>query len=238
MKLALLFAGQPRYLDEGYKTIYDKILSKYDVDCFVHTWWDESLSGKKLQFYPKLTYGRTYFYKEDTLETIMRFYSPKVMMYQKQKDFTVYEGDYGLANPLSTYSQSYSVMKSNEIKNQYSESSGTVYDLIIRCRFDCNLINFNIDLNEYLNTSFLYSKFVDEDDNTPIITDQFAIASPKIMDSYCNLYTHLHQYYLDGQGNKNGGWTGERIITHHLKKQNIKTKNIDPNNFDVNILLL
>jgi hypothetical protein len=238
MKIALLFAGQPRYLDEGYENIYEKILSKYDVDCFVHTWWDESLVGKRLEFYHKLSYDRTYFYKENTLETIMSLYSPKIMMHQKQKEFEIYEGNYALSNPLSAYSQWYSVMKVNELKNQYMQSSGTNYDLVIRCRFDCKLAKFNIDLKQYLNTDFLYSKVIPDDVIKPLITDQFAISSSKVMDSYCNLYNHLHQYYLNGQGNQKDGWVAERLITYHLNMQNIEIKNIDPNNFDVDILKL
>lgn len=238
MKIALLFAGQPRYLDEAYNNIYDKILSKYDIDCFVHTWWDESLSNKKLEFYHKLTYGRTYFYKEDTLETIMSLYSPKVMMYQKQKEFEIYEGNYALSNPLSAYSQWYSVMKVNELKNQYMESSDTNYDLVIRCRFDCKLMKFDIDLQQYLNTDFLYAKVIPDDVIKPLITDQFAISSSKVMDVYCNLYNHLYEYYLNGQGNEKDGWVAERLITYHLNTQNIKIKNIDPNKFDADILKL
>jgi len=236
MKVALFFAGQPRYLDEGYEKIYDNILSKYDVDCFVHTWWDESLSGKKLEFHPKLTYGRTYYYKEDTLETIMSLYKPKAMVHQKQKEFDIYPGNYALSNPLSAYSQWYSVFKSNELRRQYSKDSDTTYDLVIRCRFDCNLINFDIRLEEYLSTEYLYSKVIPDD--KIMITDQFAISSPKIMDTYCNLYNKLHKYYLSGQGEKKDGWVAERLLTNHLNVEGIEIQNIDPSKFNVDILKL
>ena len=238
MKVALLFAGQPRYLDEAYENIHDKILSKYDVDCFVHTWWDDSLSGTRLQFHNKLTYGRTYFYKEDTLETIMSLYKPKAMVHQKQKEFDIYPGNYAMANPLTTYSQWYSVFKSNQLRNQYSEDSDTTYDLVIRCRFDCNLINFNVELEEYLSTEYLYSKVIPDDKIKPLITDQFAISSPKTMDKYCNLYNKLHEYYLGGQGQQKDGWVGERLITHHLNTESVEIKDIDPSNFNVDILKL
>lgn len=239
MKIALLFAGQPRYLDEGYESLYDKILSKYDVDCFVHTWWDEELSGKKLEFYPTLTYNRTYFYKENTLETIMSLYKPKVMMYQKQKDFNVFPANYGLGNPISSYSQAFSIMKVNELKNQYSASSNIFYDLVIRCRFDCDLIKFNINLEEYIETSFIHTKVgFHSQDNYEYVIDQFAISSSNIMDIYCDLYNKIEKYYKEGIADTKHGMTPENLITYHLNSENIKYKNIDPSKFDVNILIL
>lgn len=237
MKVALLFSGQPRYLDEGYETIYKNIISKYDVDCFVHTWWEDELSGKKVQFHPTLSYNRKYFYKEDTLETIMSLYKPKAMMYQKQKEFDSYPGNYGLANPLSTHSQWYSVMKCNELKNEYAKSSNTSYDLVIRSRFDCNLMKFDVNLNQYLNSDFLYSKIIPDNDIKILIADYFAVSSEKTMNVYCDLYNNLNRYYMEGQGNKIDGWVGERLISHHLSVMNVKIKNINPNNFDVNIII-
>lgn len=237
MKVALFFAGQPRYLDEGYEKIYDNILSKYDVDCFVHTWWDESLSGKKLEFYPKLTYGRNYYYKEDTLETIMSLYKPKAMVYQKQKEFDIYPGNYALSNPLSAYSQWYSVFKSNELRRQYSKDSDTTYDLVIRCRFDSLINKMDIELKELLSNDNLYTQTM-YCDGKHYATDQFAISSPKIMDTYCNLYNKLHEYYLSGQGEKKDGWVAERLLTNHLNVEGIEIRNIDPSKFNVDILKL
>jgi hypothetical protein len=239
MKIALLFAGQPRYLDEGYELLYDKILSKYDADCFVHTWWDEELSGKKLEFYPTLTYNRTYFYKKNVLETIMSLYKPKAMMYQKQKDFKIFPANYGLGNAISPYSQAFSVMKVNELKNQYSTSSNTSYDLVIRCRFDCDLIKFNINLEEYIETPFIHTKVgFHSQDNYEYITDQFAISSSNVMDIYCNLYNKIEKYYNEGIADTKHSMTPENLITYHLNSENIKYKNIDPSKFDVNVLLL
>lgn len=239
MKIALLFSGQPRYLNDGYKTLYDNLLSKYDVDCFVHTWWDKKLAGKNVNFYNKLTYGRNCIYEEKTLETIVSLYNPKLMMYQKQKEFDIYPGDYAMANPLTTYSQWFSVLKTNELKNYYSEASGIYYDLTIRCRFDCNLIKFDIDLEDYLDTPFVHTKSgFHANENYEFITDQFAISSTKVMDEYCSLYCNLEKYYQEGLGETKHGWVGERLITYHLNSKGIKFKNIDPSKFDIDILKL
>ena len=44
MKVALLFYGQPRYVDneEVYNSYKSNILDKYDTDVFCHTWWSET----------------------------------------------------------------------------------------------------------------------------------------------------------------------------------------------------
>lgn len=239
MKIALLFAGQPRYLDEGYQNIYNNILSKYDVDCFVHTWWDQGLSGKRLEFYPTLTYNRTYFYKENVLETIMSLYQPKVLMHQKQKEFTILQANYGIGNPLTPYSQWYSVMKVNDLKNEYVKSADTNYDLVIRCRFDIDLMRFNLNLEDYINSPFLYAKTgCHAEENYHYIVDHFALASPKVMDAYCSLYPNIQKYYDEGIGQSKHGMVAENLITYHLNSENIKFKDIDRSKFDMDILKL
>lgn len=235
MKIALILSGQPRYLDEGYVSINENILSKYDVDCFAHIWWDEEMRGKKLEFHNSLTYGRTYFYKEDTLETIMSLYKPKAFIHQEQKKFDIYPGNYALANPLTTYSQWFSIMKTNELRNAYSNSASVEYDLVIRCRFDSLINKMDIELKDLLSNDNLYTQTV-YSDGKYYATDQFAISSPKIMDKYCNLYNRLHEYYLNGQGKQKDGWVGERLITYHLEMENVQIKNLDPSKFNVDIL--
>ena len=44
MKVALLFFGQPRYLDDdrAYNDYKRLILDRYDTDVYIHTWFDEA----------------------------------------------------------------------------------------------------------------------------------------------------------------------------------------------------
>ena len=70
MKIALCLSGQPRYLDEGFYYLYENILKKYSVDVFIHTWWDNEMKNKKMDLPSSLSYGRTYFWKEDTIDDI------------------------------------------------------------------------------------------------------------------------------------------------------------------------
>jgi len=110
---------------------------------------------------------------------------------------------------------------------------------VIRCRFDCDLIKFNINLEEYIETPFIHTKVgFHSQDNYEYITDQFAISSSNAMDIYCDLYNKIEKYYNKGIADTKHSMTPENLITYHLNSENIKYKNIDPSKFDVSILLL
>jgi hypothetical protein len=47
-KVALCLFGQPRFLEEGYTTLskfIDGQRANYEIDVFVHVWWDASQVG-------------------------------------------------------------------------------------------------------------------------------------------------------------------------------------------------
>ena len=105
MKIALCFSGQPRYLKECYPAIYKNLLEKYSPDVFVHTWWDESMPNKKMDLPSSLSYNRTYFWEENSIDIIKNFYSPKVLFHEKQIEFETYSNvSYGLSRPSHVHS--------------------------------------------------------------------------------------------------------------------------------------
>lgn len=213
MKIALCLSGQPRYLDDGYNQIYNNLLSKYDIDVFVHTWWDETEIGKKFVLSEKLKYGRECKIEEDTLDKIIRYYKPKIFYNETQKKFNIYEDvNYGLLNPISPYSMYYSIMKSNQIKSMYELDKEFKYDLVIRCRFDIMFKTFNLDLNN-LDSNLIYvSGEIDSNGQKNTPNDQFAISSSANMDYYSDLYSNLEKYKLLGFKN----FIGEELLKHHI----------------------
>ena len=92
MKVALCISGQPRYLEEGYAQINKSILQRYSPDVFVHTWWDNSMSNKKMELPSTLSYGRTYYWRENTIDLIKKFYNPVVFLYEPQIIFNPFKG--------------------------------------------------------------------------------------------------------------------------------------------------
>ena len=70
-KIAICISGRPRYLEEGFQEINRYILSKYDCDVFIHTWWSSDMSNQAEQFSPKISYNRSYIYPENTIDIII-----------------------------------------------------------------------------------------------------------------------------------------------------------------------
>lgn len=216
MKIAVCLSGQPRYLDDGFNQIYDKIIFKYpDVDFFVHTWWSDEMANKKMELSTKLTYGRNYTWDKDTISKINHYYNPKLMLYEPQREFNIYtDVNYELCSPISPYSMFYSIRESNKLKYKWESDNRIKYDLVIRCRFDIEFIKFDIDLNN------IDSKKIYTYSQNGFPNDQFAISSSENMDYYSSLYDNLELYHNEGFK----GFIGERLLKYHLDKTNIQVE--------------
>jgi hypothetical protein len=234
MKIALCLSGEPRYLIEGYNQLNQNILSKWKVDIFIHTWWEPSMSDSYMKVSPKLSYGRKYKWRKDTIELIYELYSPVKIEIEKPKIFQIFEDrDYELGIPNNLHSQFYSLHKSNILKCMNEKENKLIYDLVIRTRFDINFFKFNLDLSKIKNLQSIHAKII----RNNIINDQFCFSSSKNMDIYCNIFNKLNEYgnanfsYIDGSN----GFVGERVMSHHLIKNNVRIYdlNLEQINFDI-----
>lgn len=218
MKIAVCLSGQPRFIERGYHQIYDNIISKYEnVDFFVHTWWSDDMNkdqfvkgndGYKLDDFGKL---RQYTYPLDTLELIMKYYRPKLILNEPQIKFEQHENvNYETINPLSLYSMYYSVKTSNSLKKFYENKNNFVYDIVIRARFDILFEKFDIDFND-IDLSYIYTHTVGLDHPN----DQFAISNSENMDYYSSLFDKIDDYYKEGFDR----FVGERLLKYHLKNK-------------------
>lgn len=208
MKVAICLSGQPRFIEEGYNNIFEKITSKYDVDFFVHTWWNNELSATGC--------SRKYTYKSNALELIMEYYNPVLMLKEPQINFNTYtDVNYETMNPVSLYSMFYSIKWANDLKSFYEKKNKFKYDAVIRCRFDILIESFNINLLDLdlsdINLSYIYTDTVGNGHPN----DQLAISSSENMDYYCGLYDKIDDYYNEGFKN----FVGERILKYHLKNK-------------------
>ena len=127
MKIALCLHGlfnstqDPNSLGfDGYEHIKKNILDKGDVDVFVHSW------------------------EEDKADLIEGMYNPKIMVFEKQKDFSDIINKRGLdklngvpRSPQSVLSHLYSVSEAMKLPSQTNER----YDVVIKARFDLGRIN-------------------------------------------------------------------------------------------------
>lgn len=229
MKIALCLSGQPRYLDEGFYYLYENILKKYSVDVFIHTWWDNEMKNKKMDLPSSLSYGRTYFWKEDTIDDIKSKYDPIAFTYEPQIEFETFDDvNYQLCRPSHVHSMFYSIQKSNKLKLEYENINNIKYDLVIRSRFDVKFNKFDLKLNE-INSEYINCSIVGIDEPN----DQFAISSSQNMDMYSGVFSNLQNYRKSGFK----GFVGEKLLKHHFEENNIKWKNSDlENKLNVDII--
>lgn len=230
-KIALCLSGQPRYLKIGYEYLKRYLLDVYDIDVFVHTWWDFDKIGKQFQLSEHMNYGRQCVLEESTLSDIYSLYKPKSFMYEQSKNFVCASNvDYGKCLPNSVYSMFYSIHKANELKCLHEQSSDFKYDIVIRSRFDIIINNLNfgdIDLNSYFVSGEIYRT-----EQQCIPNDQFCLSSSENMDIYSDVYNQLKTYETS-----NVPFVGERILKHHLIDMHSKSITFCGENvLDVNIV--
>ena len=91
MRIAVCISGQPRFLERGYNQIFDKIISKYNnIDFFIHTWWSDDMYNDQLvKGYNKNKVDdfnniRKCHYEINTLELIMKYYKPVIILNEPQ----------------------------------------------------------------------------------------------------------------------------------------------------------
>lgn len=216
MKIALCLSGQPRFVDEGYSQLYEHLLSRYSVDCFVHTWWSDDMSNKNMNTMGMSNpMNRSYVFKPDTIDKIVKYYHPKKIIAEPQIHFDMIEDvEYHQPNKtISVQSFLYSLKIANSIKSLYEQEHGFIYDMVIRCRTDIKIKTLQID--SLGDMSSIYTDSAGDTNDFP--NDQLAISSSTNMNYYSQLYDHLIQY-------KNEGHTifvGEHLLRYHIKKSNI-----------------
>ena len=229
MKVALCISGQPRYLEEGHAQIDKNILQKYSPDVFVHTWWDNSMSNKKMELPATLSYGRTYHWREDTIDLIKKFYNPVVFLYEPQIIFNPFNDvNYELARPSNVHSMFFSIQRSNQLKIQYERENNFSYDIVIRCRFDVDIIKFDIDLYN-LSMDYVNCYAMRDSPNSDL-----AISSSKNMDIYSSIYDNFEKYRQDGWKQ----FVGEGLVKYHLSQYNISWDNPEIRNKLVNSIII
>lgn len=125
MKVAICFYGQPR----KYKKVIDQwqlIISELNADVFIHTWF-----GKDR--------GKT----EIDVNELIKDFSPKeIQVSNPHKFISLIPEDSKYENQsYHAMQQSYSISKSFEILENYSNEFDVKYDVIIKCRMDIDIKN-------------------------------------------------------------------------------------------------
>lgn len=168
-KVAVAFSGMPRLFRESVIS-WQKFISKYNADVFVHTWTDHPESGAEI------------------VDMVNHVFNPSSIMMSRlpvvdESPFT----NLHIANGVSVY-KSHCMWHSVRLANEMIKRSGREYDLIIRARSD----HFVEDLQLYEFDGLV----VPYDEDKHVLTfdymgyhmhglnDCIAYAPPKYMDMY------------------------------------------------------
>jgi len=228
MKIALCFAGQPRFVSQSYDNIMRHLIVPNKIeDIFVHTWWRDEFETIG---YPQI--GLMY---KSSLNFIENNYKPKKMMIENDTIVALHPhhliinnfsgGTAGYREPKDlnkTIPGWYSRYKVNCIKNEYkSEIKLDKYDAVIVTRFDVYMSKElkldNLDLN-VLNAPFVFwKKDISKRERCKYVGDILNVSNEKIMDIYAEIYNNMPEISKHAEI-----FVGESLIGHHLLVNNIK----------------
>lgn len=158
MKVALLFFGQPRYVDniDIIETYKKSILDKYETDVFCHMWWKETGGEYDYSSWSKIDKCPI---SKNAPEIITNNYNPIIIGIEDPKTFEFptnakkfvddkFTGKHpdgnhwNSKNYSNVMSQLYSIKSVTNILNSYSDEIKINYDWIVLARYDTVLINF------------------------------------------------------------------------------------------------
>jgi hypothetical protein len=229
MRVAVCLSGQPRSVRETFPYIYNNIIKPNNADVFIHTYFDpDNLYMEKIQ----LDRGNCSI-DASIMDTVLELYKPKVYLVEKPKNFTkinfkMTEFRLKSSRELNKHknwtdeehtkhiikqmmSQYYSIYKSNELKENYANENGFVYDFVIRLRFD--LVPHQILTCEHYNPNFIYYQAMGHPDH--LISDWINFGSNLIMNIYSSIYLHFE--YL----NTLDFFTKEMRLENTLEKSDV-----------------
>lgn len=219
MKVALCLSGLPRTWKKTYPFLKKHILDHYDVDIFLHTWYENT----PLEH-----------------EELISVYRPKKFCLDKNnciilpKEYERADAP-GVANKNSTYKNIFSMYKSIWISNctkiQFESENNFKYDWVVRLRFDY-LLDYEINLSEknknllYIPIQHIHHGFNANSEYPVLVCDQFAFSKSSIMDMYSGTYLNIDEFYSHGDKYKHleGGniekvmINGEHLLAMQLRK--------------------
>ena len=160
MKVALLFFGQPRFIDnpEIERVYKESIIKRYDTDVFGHVWWKPDMGGEyDYSSWSKISECPVY---ENATEIICEKYQPLLLQYADPQTFELPpdakkfvdekftgkhpEGHWNEKNYSNVMSQLYSISAISGLFDRYRKTPelNQTYDWVILARYDTVLYNF------------------------------------------------------------------------------------------------
>lgn len=161
MKVALLFFGQPRYLDDPrpYQCYKNLILDRYDTDVYIHTWFEPGGGQYDVSTWAKLHGANNCPILPDSIERLQKMYNPKVLVHEPPQKFELppnakkwvderFTGKHPEGHWIpSNYSNILSQLKTIQRVAEIYEETGDQHDFIVLARLDTYLERFPEDFS-------------------------------------------------------------------------------------------
>lgn len=213
MNVALIISGYLRSFELNIENIKSNIINRFDnVDVYIHITKNEESDDKYLN------------YTENLINSLINKLNPVIL----------HEPNYEINSDKKTNDVKNSWLKFYKLNTLKSlNETNQKYDLVIKYRPDLNILSD--DIFKKTDEDVIYipkdskidiNKLNKKDDK--FLCDIFAYGSPKIMDTYFDIYNHL-DYLIEKYGN-----VPETLIYHYLNDNNIKYELID---LDYNVIL-
>lgn len=226
MKIALCLSGQPRFVDEVAPFILKNVCDGYDVDTFIHFWFDEKLQTEPYKFGEC---GKGEWHNQrissDAIEKSLEIYKP--VLYKIEPSKTFKDSEVSFRESLERYwygalddpdqdgfrnrtvnnclSYFYSLNEVNKLKKEYEYTHDFKYDWVVRCRTD-TIIHTKIPF-ELLDSEVVhYSNIQNQPDG--MINDWFDFGGSKQMDVFMSVFP-VWQLILEKCMKETGAWCHE-----------------------------
>jgi len=201
MRIALCFAGQPRSFAKGFEYYKRNLFDHYEnVDVFFHTWIPADVNG------------------------LISLYQPKICLIEEplKKNFdAIYTNNtHALRFPSrNVVSSFYSIFKASQLKKDYEQQNGFLYDWVIKTRFDYAL-NACIPFSQF-DSANMHIPDCHVWPNRDFGNDQFAFSSSENMDKYMSTYGFIDEFVNAGVD-----MTGENMLSCNLKLHGLVGENL------------
>ena len=230
-RAAMCFHGQLRQVKTTYEqyikpNVIDINKDRWDIDIFVHTWWDANDVGKGYKVWGRKNVATTTPVTEDVMDVVFKAYNPKKVLIERQIDFSHITDQYhphaiSIIAPVATQSRHYSMKQCGILKRKYEEENNFKYDLVANMRFDQG-IQVPIDFSSFPKGCYNTSPQAWTPTNN-VVDSINGYMDSDIYDHMSELYDHMDGYWR----NEGVEFLCEHLLVHHLNKKNIPINRIE-----------
>ena len=195
-KIGICLSGGVKFPEKSLRSV-QALSEKYDIKVFGHTWkinnsetfQNNSWSGIKSTT-EKPSDSLSKIISECNFETLIidNFDNKKNVLEELRKSIAFCISDRTDVGPLSMF---YSMCQSNKLKMQYEKESNSIFDIVIRMRYDSEIV----DINQFDFETEPDVLYIPEGHNWNGVNDQFAYGNSNVMNIYASLILNLHQHF-------------------------------------------